>query len=80
MRREKQMKTAFIKLRGSEAGLRPCPFCGREPELIRDQIGYIGMWSVRCACGIHVMVYDAEYDRECTRNAWNRRMVSEDDA
>ena len=73
------MKTSIYKLRGSEAGLRMCPFCGREPELIRDQVAYMGMWSVRCACGIHVMGDDAEYDRQCTIQAWNRRKVNEDD-
>lgn len=69
----------ILEFKGSDEGLRPCPFCGRDPILMRDQVSFVGFWSVRCVCGIHVMVYDAEYDKECVRNAWNRRK-EEDDA
>lgn len=52
---------------------KPCPLCGREAELLKDELGSSPWFLVRCKhCWIDVGEYRTE--REAVA-AWNRRAV-----
>ena len=48
--------------------LRPCPFCGRDPELAESD----GFWHVRCDCGVSTWGHES---KAFVRRVWNRRHV-----
>ena len=56
--------------------LKPCPFCGHEPELCHDHTG-AGYSYIRCTyCGLKSPNFIKAFDRASDTDAvnyWNRR-------
>lgn len=54
-----------------EIVLKPCPFCGAAPQLIRD-----GSWYVQCDCGVAGAYFYEDYIDDAPEQAarsWNTR-------
>lgn len=52
--------------------LRPCPFCGGKPQLVRA--AFSAQWLVRCpTCNADRYARDAEHSAAAAIAAWNRR-------
>ena len=57
--------------------LKPCPFCGREPEMVELPNNYSNEYFVRCTtddCVEQVMLY---LSKEEAAEKWNRRFTNE---
>lgn len=53
--------------------LKPCPFCGRYPEMIRLDKPFVEIWQIRCKCGCNPIQATGENaQKECLK-FWNAR-------
>lgn len=59
-----------------EIKLKPCPFCGGEAKLLKDEFGSTaGWWYAACSnldCGIYVVAAVRPTPQEAAK-LWNRR-------
>lgn len=62
-------------------GLEPCPFCGGEAEVIRNDIGvFVGCFHEDCPIGPATSTYVDGYSTEAEAiRAWNTRAYTEAD-
>ena len=51
-------------------GLKPCPFCARQPETYQFKPSEI--WVVTCKCGCESPPHDSKSEQAAKR-VWNRR-------
>ena len=60
----------MIKLKSEMTKLKPCPFCGRQPEVIVNKAGNMAEYWIVCKCGIESRIY---VSKQGAVKAWNRR-------